>query len=122
MQWAPILPTVVALVVALVGVYGVRYSARLTESREALNWVRQERLKAYSILLGSVEKAAQAFPFYATESCSANPALRHHRIGDRAGFLIVPKVLLGWRPGSVVLACFVCQESQVRAGSGVISI
>jgi hypothetical protein len=53
-----VIPTVLAAVAALAGVF---YGARLTNHRESTNWTRDQRLKIYVDLLKAVEECYGAF-------------------------------------------------------------
>lgn len=62
MSWSSIVP---AIVTAAAAFLGVGYGARLSTSRETLNWTREQRLKAYTELLRAVEKCYEAFTLIA---------------------------------------------------------
>ena len=51
-------PPVVAAGAALLG---VRYGAKAAESRESLNWARDQRLKAYAEVLEAVDRCYESF-------------------------------------------------------------
>jgi len=58
MSWLDLVAPIGAAVAALLG---VRYGARLTESREAIGWSRDQRLKAYADVLDAVDRCYAAF-------------------------------------------------------------
>lgn len=58
MDWQTLIPPAIA---ALAAVGGVHYGARMTESREALGWIRDQRVRAYSDLLDAVDRCYAAF-------------------------------------------------------------
>jgi hypothetical protein len=53
MTWSTVVPAVITAGAAFLG---VGFGARLSKSRETLNWTREQRLKAYTELLGAIEK------------------------------------------------------------------
>ncbi|MFC7713072.1 hypothetical protein [Micromonospora lupini] len=58
MDWQILVPSIVAASAALLG---VRYGAKANESRESLNWIRDQRLKAYADVLDAVDRCYSAF-------------------------------------------------------------
>ena len=62
MTWGAVVPAVITASAAFLG---VGFGARLSKSRETLNWTREQRLKAYTELLGAIEKCYESFTLIA---------------------------------------------------------
>jgi hypothetical protein len=62
MAWGTVVP---AIITAGAAFLGVGFGARLSKNHETLNWTREQRLKAYTELLGALEKCYEAFTLIA---------------------------------------------------------
>ncbi|MET7769093.1 hypothetical protein [Nocardia sp. NPDC005366] len=62
----PMIPAMAALGAVVAALVGAVLGARLTQQREANNWSRDQRLKAYTELLEAVEECGDAFTLLAS--------------------------------------------------------